>query len=68
MVPKTSTDLTVTDPDAGLRRVSHLEMASQIARRRDELGGVTLPRNAGSKRTVSKQALLKAIEDAGGKW
>jgi len=27
-----------------------------------------IPRNSGKRRTASKQALLKAIEDAGGKW
>jgi hypothetical protein len=27
-----------------------------------------LPRNSGKRRTESKKALLKAIEDAGGKW
>jgi hypothetical protein len=27
-----------------------------------------LPRNSGIRRTESKKALLKAIEDAGGKW
>ena len=29
---------------------------------------VTVPRNSGQRRTASKQALLKAIEQAGGKW
>jgi len=28
----------------------------------------TVPRNSGQRRTASKQALLKAIEKAGGKW
>jgi hypothetical protein len=27
-----------------------------------------LPRNSGKNRTPSKRALLKAIEEAGGKW
>jgi hypothetical protein len=27
-----------------------------------------VPRNSGKNRTPSKRALLKAIEDAGGKW
>lgn len=30
--------------------------------------GLVVPRNAGNRRTESKRALLKAIEDAGGKW
>jgi hypothetical protein len=44
------------------------EFGAQLARRRAELGEVAVPRNAGNRRTPSKRALLKAIEDAGGKW
>jgi hypothetical protein len=54
--------------DEGLRRVSHNEMAQKISRRRAELGEIDIPRNSGTRRTPSKQALLKAIEDARGKW
>ena len=43
-------------------------LASRIDRRRAELGTVEVPRNAGNRRTPSKRALLRAIEDAGGKW
>lgn len=40
-----------------------------LARRRDALGGkIDMPRNSGKRRTESKKTLLKAIEDAGGKW
>ena len=39
-----------------------------LSRRRAELGNPDLPRNSGERRTESKKALLKAIEDAGGKW
>lgn len=39
-----------------------------IAARKAALGLSDLPRNSGKRRTASKQALLKAIEDAGGKW
>ena len=42
--------------------------AAKLAARRAELGNPELPRNAGADRTESKRALLKAIEDAGGKW
>ena len=56
------------DPDAGLRRVSHRALAEKIARRKAELGGVDVPRNPGKNRSPSKRALLKAIEEAGGKW
>lgn len=44
------------------------EMGARIAARKAELGLPDLPRNAGKNRTASKRALLKAIEDAGGKW
>lgn len=39
-----------------------------LARRRAALGDPVMPRNAGTRRTASKRALLKAIEDAGGNW
>lgn len=40
-----------------------------VARRHAALGGdLDIPRNSGKRRTASKQALLKAIEDAGGEW
>jgi hypothetical protein len=44
------------------------DFAADIARRRKAAGNPELPRNSGKRRTPSKQALLKAIEDAGGKW
>ncbi|KPF91982.1 hypothetical protein IP81_08010 [Novosphingobium sp. AAP83] len=44
------------------------DLGARIARREAELGGVNVPRNAGTRRTPSKRALLKAIEDIGGKW
>ena len=54
--------------DEGLRRVSHRELSAKIANRKAELGLIEVPRNPGTNRTPSKRALLKAIEDAGGKW
>jgi hypothetical protein len=44
------------------------EMGASLARRRAELGEIEIPRNSGTRRTASKRALLKAIEEAGGKW
>jgi hypothetical protein len=46
------------------------ELGARIARRRAELGitDADIPRNSGKRRTESKKALLKAIEEAGGKW
>lgn len=48
--------------------VSLAELGQSITRRRAELGDVAVLRNAGMRRTASKRALLKAIEDAGGTW
>lgn len=39
-----------------------------LTRRREALGNPELPRNTGERRTESKRALLKAIEDTGGAW
>lgn len=50
------------------RRIAHADFAARLAARRAELGNPDLPRNAGTRRTPSKRALLKVIEDAGGKW
>lgn len=44
------------------------EFGRRIAARKTELGLPDPPRNAGTNRTNSKRALLKAIEDAGGEW
>ena len=44
------------------------EFAAYVAERRAETGITELPRNAGNRRTESKRALLKAIEQAGGTW
>ena len=43
-------------------------LGRRIAARKAELGIPDPPRNAGKNRTPSKRALLKVIEDAGGKW
>ncbi len=39
-----------------------------LVARRAQLGNPELPRNSGKRRTASKRALLKAIEEAGGRW
>lgn len=49
-------------------RVRFADFGEKLAARRAELGNPDLPRNTGKRRTASKRALLKAIEDAGGKW
>lgn len=48
--------------------INMAELGARVAARKAELGLPELPRNAGKNRTPSKRALLKAIEDAGGKW
>jgi hypothetical protein len=58
------------------RRVDMAEFGRRIAARKAALGlsddsarpELVEGRNAGQNRTSSKRALLKAIEDAGGKW
>lgn len=49
------------------------EFVADIERRRVEYEAregkpFEIPRNSGKRRTPSKRALLKAIEEAGGKW
>ena len=44
------------------------DFGRDLARRREAAGSPEPPRNSGKRRTPSKRALLKAIEDAGGKW
>ena len=48
--------------------VSLEAFGQEVLRRRAAAGDPPVPRNAGNNRTASKRALLKAIEDAGGKW
>jgi hypothetical protein len=50
------------------RAVPLAEFAADIARRCAETGITDLPRNSGKRRTASKRALLRAVEEAGGKW
>lgn len=44
------------------------DLGARIARRAAELGGVDVPRNSGTRRTASKRALLRAVEELGGEW
>ena len=44
------------------------DFVADIERRRQATGIIDVPRNAGTRRTPSKRALLKAVEEAGGKW
>ena len=54
------------------RRVDFNTFAAELAARRAALIAsgkeINMPRNSGERRTDSKRALLKAIEDVGGKW
>lgn len=44
------------------------EFVADIQRRRQAAGDPPIPRNPGTRRTESKRALLKAIDEAGGEW
>lgn len=44
------------------------EFGRRIVARKAKLGLPDPPRNTGKNRTPSKRALLKAIEELGGKW
>jgi hypothetical protein len=55
-------------PPPQLKRIKMGDFAAGLARRREALGNPELPRNSGKRRKAGKRALLKAIEDAGGKW
>ena len=48
--------------------LQHEEFAAALAARRELLGQPEMPRNAGNRRTASKRALLRAINEAGGDW
>jgi hypothetical protein len=55
-------------PAAADGAIDMAEFGRQLAARREALGNPDLPRNSGARRTPSKRALLKAIEEAGGEW
>ena len=53
--------------------IDMVEYGRWLTRRRAEIEAetgkpFTVPRNSGKRRTASKRALLKAIEEAGGTW
>ncbi len=48
--------------------ISLAMLGEQIAERRMVVGEVSLPRNAGTRRTASKTALLEQIVKVGGNW
>lgn len=48
--------------------ISLATLDERIATRRLIAGSVEVPRNAGTRRTPSKQALLDEIAKAGGQW
>ena len=60
--------MTTASPASKRKTVKFEDFAADIARRREAAGNPEMPRNSGKRRTASKRALLKAIEDAGGKW
>lgn len=44
------------------------EVVARRAAAEARLGPLTIARNSGERRTESKRVLLKAIEEAGGRW
>lgn len=48
--------------------ISLTTLGQRIAERRIVVGSVDVPRNEGTRRTPSKQALLDEIAKAGGQW
>lgn len=60
--------MSTESPSSNRKAAKFEDFAADIARRREAAGNPEMPRNSGKRRTTSKRALLKAIEDAGGKW
>lgn len=58
------------DTNSKGKPIDFADFAADLSRRRAELGitDADMPRNSGTRRTASKNALLKAIKDAGGTW
>lgn len=48
--------------------ISLSALGERIAERRLVTGAIDVPRNDGTRRSPSKQALLDAITKAGGQW
>jgi hypothetical protein len=65
---KAQTNMASQTSKAKGKAVPLAEFVAEIDRRRAETGITELPRNSGKRRTASKRALLKAIEEAGGTW
>lgn len=57
-----------TSSEPERRIVSFAAFSEELAQRRAAAGEPEAPRNSGLRRTASKRALLKAIEEAGGRW
>lgn len=67
MAPATSKTDTPDEP-----AIDMVDFGSDLLRRRAayeaKYGLLQIPRNTGTRRTPSKRALLKAIEETSGKW
>lgn len=57
-----------TRSKADQKAVSLEDFGRDVERRRQATGNLEIPRNSGQRRTPSKRALLKAIENTGGIW
>ena len=50
------------------RIIRHQDFSATLAERRRAMGEPVMPRNPGDRRTESKRALLKALDDLGACW
>lgn len=60
--------LTTSPPPNEPAAIDMAAFGRDLTRRREALAQPEMPRNAGSRRTASKRALLAAIEKIGGNW
>jgi len=58
----------MASPTLPRRAIPLAEFVADIERRRVAANLSDVPRNVGTRRTLSKLALLTAIKDAGGCW
>ncbi len=58
----------MVSPISNRKAIPLAAFAADIERRRQETGITDLPRNGGARRTASKSAMLKALDELGAKW
>ena len=58
----------ISERDRDTADIGMAKLGARLVERRAALGNPIMPRNSGKNRTLSKIALLNAINDAGSKW